>query len=737
MNKIYEHESRERVKAPSKNTYPKLLNIFVSLLFIVGGFIGFATTTHASDRYWVGNGGNWSDATNHWADTSGGTPNIGNLPTSEDNVFFDANSFTLDGQTVTNDAQTECKDLNLTGVTHSPTFAGGYFLIYGSVNIPAGITITAPFNFSGSGTVTLTSASPLSAVYIGDNIPFSGDLTFIGNIQMGNFFLFGGTTNFGSSVVSMNMLQTNSNGQIVNFNTSTLVIENSATFIGDDKTLNFDDSNITSPYFDFTGDIDFDSATIVADVLEFETNSSIDFNHSTINAPVIYIDITPSTFDFNQAIFNDLEEIYFSNDGTFFMSDFPITGDENQRIIVGSINAGPGSSVPFTISIPSGIISSDYLDIYNSEVTGGATWYAGATSTDHGNNSGWIFSAAPTYTIGGTISGLTGTVVLQNNGGDNYSTSTNGSFVFTTALNNSASYAVTVSTQPTGQSCTVTNGSGTVSSANITNVSVSCLNTTKSITASAGSNGSISPSGSVSVNNGADQAFTITPNSGYHIDTVTVDSSLVSATSPYTFTNVTADHTISATFVADSVVSHGGGGGFSPPYPTAPAGGFTAIRDITNSQNKTILHFGFGNDITNIAISDNINFAPATYINATSSVEWTATTTKIIYVKYCNRYGRCSNPISLQINAYVPIVSNSYKFYRNLAYRMTGTDVLELQKYLNTHGFVLAQSGAGSLGKETNYFGLLTYKALVKFQKSIGWSGTGFFGPMTRGFINK
>ena len=68
---------------------------------------------------------------------------------------------------------------------------------------------------------------------------------------------------------------------------------------------------------------------------------------------------------------------------------------------------------------------------------------------------------------------------------------------------------------------------------------------------------------------------------------------------------------------------------------------------------------------------------------------------------------------------------------------MTGTDVLELQKYLNTHGFVLAQSGAGSLGKETNYFGLLTYKALVKFQKSIGWSGTGFFGPMTRGFINK
>ena len=186
-----------------------------------------------------------------------------------------------------------------------------------------------------------------------------------------------------------------------------------------------------------------------------------------------------------------------------------------------------------------------------------------------------------------------------------------------------------------------------------------------------------------------------------------------------------------------SVGSGGGGGGFSAPYPTAPAEGFTATRDITNSQNKTVLHFGFGNDITNIAISDNINFTPATYINATSSVEWTATITKILYIKYCNRYGRCSNPIYLQINAYVPIISNSYKFYKNLSCRMTNSDVKELQKYLNTHGVTVAPSGAGSLGKETNYFGLLTYKALVKFQKSIGWSGTGFFGPMTRAFINK
>lgn len=283
---------------------------------------------------------------------------------------------------------------------------------------------------------------------------------------------------------------------------------------------------------------------------------------------------------------------------------------------------------------------------------------------------------------------------------------------------------------------------GNISTSRNGSVTITIIHT---ITASTGANGSISPSGSVSVNNGSDQVFTITPNSGYHIDTVTVDGGSVSATSPYTFTNVTADHTISATFAADVVVSHGGGG-FSAPYPTAPAGGFFATRDITNSQNKTVLHFGFGNDITNIAISDNVNFTPAAYINATSSVEWTATTTKILYIKYCNRYGRCSNPISLQINAFVPTVSNSYKFYKNLSYRMTSSDVKELQKYLNAHGIIVAQIGAGSLGKETNYFGLLTYRAVVKFQEAHASDiltpnglkkGTGYFGPSTRAFVNK
>jgi len=85
-----------------------------------------------------------------------------------------------------------------------------------------------------------------------------------------------------------------------------------------------------------------------------------------------------------------------------------------------------------------------------------------------------VTCGAPGFTIGGTLSGLTsGTVMLQDNGGDNLSLSANGTFTFATPLAAGATYAVTVLTQPAGQTCTVTNGTGTAN-ANVTNVGVAC-----------------------------------------------------------------------------------------------------------------------------------------------------------------------------------------------------------------------------------------------------------------------
>ncbi len=76
-------------------------------------------------------------------------------------------------------------------------------------------------------------------------------------------------------------------------------------------------------------------------------------------------------------------------------------------------------------------------------------------------------------TIGGTISGLSGTVILQNNGGNSFSTAANGPFTFTASVAPGAAYSVSVQTQPAGQTCSITNGSGTVSG-NVTDVAVLC-----------------------------------------------------------------------------------------------------------------------------------------------------------------------------------------------------------------------------------------------------------------------
>jgi len=72
------------------------------------------------------------------------------------------------------------------------------------------------------------------------------------------------------------------------------------------------------------------------------------------------------------------------------------------------------------------------------------------------------------------------------------------------------------------------------------------------ITATAGANGTISPNGAVSVTAGGSKTFTISPSSGYVIDTLTVDGLEVTAATSYTFSDVNANHTIEATFKQES-----------------------------------------------------------------------------------------------------------------------------------------------------------------------------------------
>jgi hypothetical protein len=97
------------------------------------------------------------------------------------------------------------------------------------------------------------------------------------------------------------------------------------------------------------------------------------------------------------------------------------------------------------------------------------------------------------------------------------------------------------------------------------------------IPASAGANGTISPGGSVKVNGGANQTFTITPNSGYQVDVVTVDGVSKGSFTSYPFYNVKANHRISATLKVSSI-------SFSDPtkwYKIATRNNTNQCLDIT------------------------------------------------------------------------------------------------------------------------------------------------------------
>ncbi len=137
------------------------------------------------------------------------------------------------------------------------------------------------------------------------------------------------------------------------------------------------------------------------------------------------------------------------------------------------------------------------------------------------------------------------------------------------------------------------------------------------ITASAGSGGSISPSGAVSVASGSNQTFTITHDTGYHVTDVTVDGGSVGAVSTYTFNNVTANHTIAATFAIDTFTltyTAGSGGSISGTSPQTVD--YNTSGTAVTALPSTGYHF--------VSWSDGVLTASRTDANVTANVTVTA-----------------------------------------------------------------------------------------------------------------
>jgi sugar lactone lactonase YvrE/RNase P/RNase MRP subunit p29 len=131
------------------------------------------------------------------------------------------------------------------------------------------------------------------------------------------------------------------------------------------------------------------------------------------------------------------------------------------------------------------------------------------------------------YSIGGSISGLTASgLVLANGVGTVSPNSGANSFTFSSRKASGAAYAVTVQSNPTGQICTVSNGSGTVGSQSITNVAISCSNTPGAL---GGAISGLTTSGLV-LKNGSDELTVASGSSTFQFSSTVADGTAFSVT---------------------------------------------------------------------------------------------------------------------------------------------------------------------------------------------------------------
>ncbi|MFZ2253126.1 MAG: hypothetical protein WAW13_03060, partial [Minisyncoccia bacterium] len=243
----------------------------------------------------------------------------------------------------------------------------------------------------------------------------------------------------------------------------------------------------------------------------------------------------------------------------------------------GSTTVVEGYNQTFTISPATGFGIAT-LSIDGVTTTPAATYTFVNVLADHTINA--TFSALPTHVItasagtSGTISPLGPTSVFEGYNQTFTITPLTGFAISTLLIDGSG--------VPTTTTYTFTN----VQAAHTIAATFVAL-PTYSIVASAGANGSISPTGTTSVFEGYNQTFTITPDVGFGVATLTIDSVSTTTGATYTFMSVTAPHTIDVTFSAlpthDLVSSAGANGTISPLGTTTVFEGSNQTYVITPS----------------------------------------------------------------------------------------------------------------------------------------------------------
>ena len=354
-------------------------------------------------RYWnLAAGGNWS-ATG-WSATSGGTPADNNFPLAQDTALFEATGLTS-GSTVTINTAWNIGTINMsarTSNTMTLANASNSPVIYGNWINGTGTTLTGSgvLTFSGRGSQTITSAgktftqgftinTPSGSVALQDNFVSSSNSTNALILAYGTFNANGYNVTFTGTATQLNYASTsNVRTLAVGSGTWTIPGENGGAWNAGTAPTNL---TITG-----TGTVSLIGATAKTFAGGGLSYSGITLNQGgagalTITGSNTFGNIT-NTYSATGAT-----SILFTNGTTSTFTNWNASGTAGNVLTISSTVAAT-----HTLSKASGIVSADYLSLTNSIATGGASWYAGANSTNVSGNTGWLFSAGP------SVAALTG-----------------------------------------------------------------------------------------------------------------------------------------------------------------------------------------------------------------------------------------------------------------------------------------------------------------------------------------
>jgi hypothetical protein len=279
------------------------------------------------------------------------------------------------------------RNVNFTGFAGTLA-ATSFATIYGNLTFSTGMTLTTSgfaMTFGAtSGTQQITTNAktidfPLTFNGVGGTFQLQDALTMgstrTATLTNGTLDLFGKTLTVGTRFT------TATGTKNLTFNGGTLVCP-------DANTTSFNNTaatNFTTTAGTGVGTISMTAATAKTFVGGGSTfNCTLNQGGAgdlTITGSNTFSDITntvqPTTFT-------------FTNNTTTTVTNWNVNGTAGNLVTIGSSIAAS-----HTLSKASGTVSADFLSISRSTATGGASWYAGANSTNGGNNSGWIFTAPP------------------------------------------------------------------------------------------------------------------------------------------------------------------------------------------------------------------------------------------------------------------------------------------------------------------------------------------------------